>query len=155
MVISSRTPEGDFNSCPICGKDDFTDPSTFPTRDAPCPHCGHLLRFSRPCSEKIPAWNPRPLSYEGFVIRTGKEILGPFPPELQCPLQLVIDLLARQQRLPERTELVPVILQAKSWQEVLQQLELRLVRKGRNSWARAAGAFVRRQFKRLMSKSKR
>jgi hypothetical protein len=46
MVISSRTPEGDPNRCPICGKDTRTEPSTVPLRDAPCPHCGSLLWFA-------------------------------------------------------------------------------------------------------------
>ncbi len=45
MVISSRTPEGNDNHCPVCGKDTRTEPSTLPTRDAPCPHCGSLLWF--------------------------------------------------------------------------------------------------------------
>jgi hypothetical protein len=44
MNISSRTPEGEPNSCPICGNDVRMEPSSG-FRDAPCPHCGHLLRF--------------------------------------------------------------------------------------------------------------
>lgn len=46
MTISSRTPEGDRNDCPICGKRVFVDP-TRPPSDAPCPHCGTLLWFER------------------------------------------------------------------------------------------------------------
>ncbi len=42
MTISSRTPEGDDNSCPICGRDVCLAPSQ-PSGDAPCPYCGHLL----------------------------------------------------------------------------------------------------------------
>lgn len=45
-MISSRTPEGQPNQCPVCGKDTRTEPSTMPTRDAPCPHCGSLLWFA-------------------------------------------------------------------------------------------------------------
>ena len=45
MEISSRTPEGRFNVCPICSKSLRIEPS-FPSCDAPCPHCGHLLWFS-------------------------------------------------------------------------------------------------------------
>jgi hypothetical protein len=41
MVISSRTPEGDPGLCPICGEVIKIEPSK-PTRDAPCPCCGHL-----------------------------------------------------------------------------------------------------------------
>ncbi len=44
MVISSRTPEGTPNHCPVCGNDLRLEPS-LPTLDAPCPHCGHLLWF--------------------------------------------------------------------------------------------------------------
>jgi len=44
MTISSRTPEGDPNQCPVCGHDDRIEPS-LGTRDAPCPCCGHLLWF--------------------------------------------------------------------------------------------------------------
>ncbi len=44
MVISSRTPEGDPNLCPICGHRLKLEPS-INTRDAPCPYCGHLLWF--------------------------------------------------------------------------------------------------------------
>jgi hypothetical protein len=47
LMISSRTPEGDPNRCPVCGKPARIEPSTVPMRDAPCPHCGHLLWFSK------------------------------------------------------------------------------------------------------------
>ena len=42
MTISSRTPDGEPNRCPICGNDLRLAPSN-PAGDAPCPHCGHLL----------------------------------------------------------------------------------------------------------------
>jgi anti-anti-sigma factor len=45
MVISSRTPEGRHNHCPICGFDLNIEPSD-PAGDAPCPRCGHLLWFT-------------------------------------------------------------------------------------------------------------
>ena len=44
MTISSRTPEGESNRCPICNHRVRIEPS-LATRDAPCPHCGHLLWF--------------------------------------------------------------------------------------------------------------
>jgi rubrerythrin len=44
MVISTRTPEGQPNYCPVCGKIVVMEPSQ-PFGDAPCPHCGCLLRF--------------------------------------------------------------------------------------------------------------
>jgi anti-anti-sigma factor len=45
MVISSRTPEGRPNRCPVCGSDIVIEPSN-PAGDAPCPACGHLLWFT-------------------------------------------------------------------------------------------------------------
>jgi len=44
MIISSRTPEGDRNVCPVCGHQLRIEPSA-DTRDAPCPNCGCLLWF--------------------------------------------------------------------------------------------------------------
>jgi anti-sigma B factor antagonist len=44
MSISSRTPEGESNRCPVCSNTVRIEPSK-DTRDAPCPHCGHLLWF--------------------------------------------------------------------------------------------------------------
>lgn len=45
MNISSRTPEGRPNRCPLCGKELYIEPSA--TRDAPGPHCGHLNWFAK------------------------------------------------------------------------------------------------------------
>jgi anti-anti-sigma factor len=44
MVISSRTPEGRPNHCPVCGFGLEIEPSV-PPGDAPCPRGGHLLWF--------------------------------------------------------------------------------------------------------------
>ncbi len=51
MTISSRTPEGDPNQCPICGHRLRLELS-IDTRDAPCPSCGHLLWFAVPKVER-------------------------------------------------------------------------------------------------------
>ena len=45
MVISSRTPEGRSNHCPVCDTHINIDPSD-PPGDAPCPRCGYLLWFT-------------------------------------------------------------------------------------------------------------
>ena len=45
MQPSSRTPEGDDNTCPVCGGHVRIEPSR-PPGDAPCPHCGTLLWFA-------------------------------------------------------------------------------------------------------------
>ena len=44
MQPFSRTPEGEPNRCPVCGKPLQIEPSR-PPGDAPCPHCGGLLIF--------------------------------------------------------------------------------------------------------------
>ena len=44
MTISSRTPEGRSNHCPVCGSDVSIEPSVL-FGDATCPHCGSLLWF--------------------------------------------------------------------------------------------------------------
>jgi acyl carrier protein len=43
-IISSRTPEGVPNHCPICDTFVCLEPSQ-PPGDAPCPNCGTLLWF--------------------------------------------------------------------------------------------------------------
>jgi signal recognition particle GTPase len=44
MAISSRTPEGQPNRCPVCRRRLRLSPS-WPSADAPCPHCGSLVWF--------------------------------------------------------------------------------------------------------------
>ena len=46
MTISSRTPEGAPNRCPVCGNSLRIEPST-PPGDAPCPNCGSFLWFTQ------------------------------------------------------------------------------------------------------------
>lgn len=41
-VVSSRTPDGHFANCPICGAWVTVQPAD-PLDDAPCPKCGTLL----------------------------------------------------------------------------------------------------------------
>src|SRR4051812_12774859 len=45
-TISSRTPEGVPNHCPVCDALIVVEPSQ-PPGDAPCPHCGTLLWYGR------------------------------------------------------------------------------------------------------------
>jgi transcription antitermination factor NusG len=44
MNISSRTPEGEDNRCPVCRNALRLEPSR-PPGDAPCPFCGTFLSF--------------------------------------------------------------------------------------------------------------
>jgi anti-anti-sigma factor len=77
MVISSRTPEGRPNECPICGAPIRIEPSE-PSKDAPCPDCGHLVWFT---------WNDGP---ETLVIK------------LTGPLVQADDLEALATRIADR-----------------------------------------------------
>ena len=43
-MISSRTPEGEWNQCPMCQSAVRIEPSQ-PFGDATCPVCGSLLWF--------------------------------------------------------------------------------------------------------------
>src|SRR5690348_7977560 len=53
MVVSSRTPEGEPNRCPVCGNALRLEPSR-PPGDAPCPSCGALLWFPATPGEVLP-----------------------------------------------------------------------------------------------------
>lgn len=53
MIPASRTPEGTPKHCPLCGKPVCLEPSSFPTYDAPCPHCGQLLTFAQTPVESL------------------------------------------------------------------------------------------------------
>src|SRR6266496_150438 len=77
-MIASRTPEGDPNRCPVCGKDCRLEPS-LPARDGPCPHCGHLLWFGEaPGSEAS--------DMKSVVLHILQARFGPLPPELEPAL---------------------------------------------------------------------
>ena len=45
MTISSRTPDGSWSECPVCGHWIGITPSPG-TGNGPCPCCGHLLWFT-------------------------------------------------------------------------------------------------------------
>lgn len=55
MNVSSRTPEGVPNHCPLCRAEICIEPAE-PTGDAPCPRCGSLLWFV--------AWDAQRFWYE-------------------------------------------------------------------------------------------
>jgi signal recognition particle GTPase len=54
MTISSRTPEGHPNRCPVCRRRLRLSPS-WPSADAPCPHCGSLVWFPDAPGRRRPA----------------------------------------------------------------------------------------------------
>lgn len=57
MTISSRTPEGAPNRCPVCHADVQIVPSQS-IGDAPCPNCGSLLWFASFSDEGIWFYDP-------------------------------------------------------------------------------------------------
>jgi hypothetical protein len=59
-VISSATPEGEHNICPVCGHSSIIEPSEFPVRDATCPDCGTLLSFEFVSRDAKPLIHPLP-----------------------------------------------------------------------------------------------
>jgi len=68
-TISSRTPEGRPNHCPVCGAEIRIEPSQ-PAGDAPCPQCGVLLWF-RGSTEGVHC-------YEASLIESIRERLASF-----------------------------------------------------------------------------
>lgn len=75
MIISSRTPEGLPNRCPLCGKRVIIEPSR-PFGDAPCPHCGHLLFFLNTEKEVRLVSEPKATSLRERVLAFVAEQLG-------------------------------------------------------------------------------
>ena len=71
LVVSSRTPEGEDNRCPVCGQALRLEPSR-PPGDAPCPYCGVLVWFPHSVNE----W-PLPsaaTSGRSFIGRAGRKM---------------------------------------------------------------------------------
>jgi len=75
MVISTRTPEGSPNRCPLCGSEVRIEPSQ-PFGDAPCPVCGHLLWFLRLHSEPHFFANDQATALRERVLNIVAENLG-------------------------------------------------------------------------------
>ncbi len=85
-MISSRTPEGEPSRCAVCGHQADVEPSSFPVRDATCPHCGSRLVFSAlpPVPDR---WHVGIVSeiYDPILrdlIRRVSERIGPITPEM-------------------------------------------------------------------------
>ncbi len=93
MVISSRTPEGSPNLCPVCGNRLNIEPS-LPACDAPCPCCGHLLWFNRDDlgdaqlvrpTENIICPESLDLLFESVDLRQGMQLVLDFSDVHQIP----------------------------------------------------------------------
>lgn len=105
MNVSSRTPEGQPNHCPLCGKLVRVSPS-HPTHDAPCPHCGQLLFFVRDQEDTSSAYFFSP-EYEADNIPPHIFSLMPISVGLETgavPVDKIADLLVVASISPLSTE---------------------------------------------------
>jgi hypothetical protein len=81
MTISSRTPEGQPNRCPVCDNVLRLEPSR-PSGDAPCPFCGSLLWFPQPlCNRPLRPQDRIRVKQGTFAALEGtvEAVLGPRP----------------------------------------------------------------------------
>jgi predicted RNA-binding Zn-ribbon protein involved in translation (DUF1610 family) len=126
MPISSRTPEGDPNRCTVCGKALRIEPS-LDTRDAPCPHCGHLLWFESDVPMQIPE-QPQRGSTED-LLRDVDQVLfnalmlickskfGPASAEVKAVLTTSFD--ERREVLMKRVRTASSWEQLTSWEQLI------------------------------------
>ena len=66
MIMSSRTPEGQPGTCPLCQADVVVEPSIL-FGDATCPNCGQLLSFIQ-FSEVARFFVPRSLQSKDRIL---------------------------------------------------------------------------------------
>src|SRR5262249_18259575 len=69
---SSRTPEGQPNRCPVCRRRLRLSPS-WPSADAPCPHCGSLVWFPPANTRRA---NAGPSTCPDFTLEDFRRQLG-------------------------------------------------------------------------------
>ena len=126
MTISSRTPEGDPNVCPICGHDLRIEPSII-TRDGTCPNCGCLLWFSSSSASKKS--QPRSMSLEQFVSEFGplhyrapweaqESLLWLGTKKFGPPSERIQRAVAAISELTTLERLVNQLVKASSWNEL-------------------------------------
>lgn len=92
VVISSRTPEGTPNYCPVCQNEIKIEPSR-PTLDGPCPHCGHLLWFVAGRST-----NRREQLIDN-VLQIATARFGPLSSEMRAAIESVVEIERLEQML--------------------------------------------------------
>ncbi len=91
MTISSRTPEGQPNHCPVCSAHVCIDPSPL-FGDATCPRCGSLLWFLNVESRCQVFERSQSRSLRDRVIAIVAEQLGVTPDKVTEQTVLINDL---------------------------------------------------------------
>jgi len=134
----------------MCGQLVRIAPSTFPVRDATCPHCGHWMLFAVPLVSSSAKQSSR-ATYEGFLISAGRKRFGPLPVAAQRRLIAAIRLLAIQLRLPFRDQMQDILQNARHWDDVVYAFEWGLPGSRRGTRAYRAGAWLRRASKLLLT----
>ena len=96
MNISSRTPEGDPNRCPVCGLELRLEPSR-PPGDAPCPSCGCLLWFPQPLvpSSPVLAATAAGVELNGELLPEGGDSIALVRPQLRVGRRESCDICLR------------------------------------------------------------
>jgi hypothetical protein len=107
MRVSSRTPEGDPNHCPICGLDFRLEPS-WPARDGPCPGCGHLLWFED-------ARVDTPKEVEQLIMTLGNARFGPPDPRVR-------ETVAAVRNRSDLMKMLERLAKAISWEDAIRGL---------------------------------
>jgi len=75
LTVSSRTPEGEFHHCPVCGVVDALEPS-YPAGDSCCPSCGQLLWWFRDNYKRLGFDDPNLMRFDtSFVGGLGADSL--------------------------------------------------------------------------------
>jgi hypothetical protein len=149
MTISSRTPEGNPNVCPICGHAARVEPSTMPTRDAPCPQCGHLLWFDAAdgAPDRVLARTPvvQKWDLEASVLAAGNRWFGEIAAELVGPLREALRTSVVQRRLRRTREVESLVTAAEDWVELTDHLRKMGELPARRRRARSIVDFIRRR----------
>jgi acyl carrier protein len=91
MTISSRTPEGQPNHCPVCDADVCIEPSPL-FGDATCPRCGSLLWFLNVQSQSYLIECSRSRDIRDRVIAILADQLGVDPEKITENTSFVNDL---------------------------------------------------------------
>lgn len=108
VIISSRTPEGTPNYCPLCHNEIKIEPSR-PTLDGTCPHCGHLLWFDPGGSAD------RRQQLIDNVLQIATARFGPPSCEMRAAIESVVEI----ERLKQTLELS---LRCDNWSQLVVKL---------------------------------